>query len=111
MEPHGPTVIIASTIKGCGVSYMENDILWHYRFPHDGWEYDMAVTELHGTRPEGVMDPYTPEGIDEPVHPGDGDDIGRDHTLTATWKSRYPEQMRRVEAKSGSHEKTHQVKT
>ena len=38
-EVHKPTVIIANTIKGCGVSFMQNDILWHYRFPHDGWEY------------------------------------------------------------------------
>ena len=38
-EAHKPTVIIANTIKGCGVSFMQNDILWHYRFPHEGWEY------------------------------------------------------------------------
>ena len=25
-------------------SFMENDILWHYRFPHDGWEYDYLVS-------------------------------------------------------------------
>jgi transketolase len=31
-EAHKPTVIIANTIKGCGVSFMQNDILWHYRF-------------------------------------------------------------------------------
>ncbi len=35
-ESHKPTVIIADTIKGCGISFMERDILWHYRFPHDG---------------------------------------------------------------------------
>jgi transketolase len=29
-----PTVIIANTIKGKGVSYMENSILWHYKFPN-----------------------------------------------------------------------------
>ena len=28
-----PTVIIAHTIKGKGVSFMENNILWHYRTP------------------------------------------------------------------------------
>ena len=42
-----PTVIIANTIKGKGVSFMENDILWHYRFPHEGEEYDGALKELH----------------------------------------------------------------
>jgi transketolase len=30
-----PSVIIANTIKGKGVSYMENSILWHYKFPNE----------------------------------------------------------------------------
>ena len=55
-----PTVIIAHTVKGKGVSFMENDVLWHYRFPHDGWEYNCAVNELHAAKPDGVEDPYTP---------------------------------------------------
>ncbi len=46
-----PTVVIAETTKGKGISFMENDILWHYRFPHDGEEYDRAVTELDAQRP------------------------------------------------------------
>jgi len=29
-----PRVIIASTVKGKGVSYMENTVLWHYRSPN-----------------------------------------------------------------------------
>ena len=53
-----PTVIIANTIKGKGVSFMENDILWHYRFPHDGEEYDGCLKELHEAMPEGITDPY-----------------------------------------------------
>ncbi len=53
-----PTVIIANTVKGKGVSFMENDILWHYRFPHDGWEYDDALEELHKSMPVGITDPY-----------------------------------------------------
>lgn len=57
-----PTVIIADTIKGKGVSFMEFDILWHYRFPHDGWEYDDALKELHAAMPDGVKDPYEKEG-------------------------------------------------
>ena len=77
-DAHKPTVIIANTIKGCGVSFMQNDILWHYRFPHKGWEYDGAVTELHQSRPTGVEDPYTPNGIENPVMPTDKDDIGND---------------------------------
>ena len=53
-----PTVIIANTVKGKGVSFMESDILWHYRFPHEGEEYDGALSELHAVIPEGVTDPY-----------------------------------------------------
>ena len=56
-----PTVIIANTVKGNGISFMENDILWHYRFPHEGEEYDGAIRELHEVMPEGVKDPYEEE--------------------------------------------------
>lgn len=56
-----PTVIIANTVKGNGISFMENDILWHYRFPHEGEEYDGALKELHAAMPEGVKDPYEEE--------------------------------------------------
>ena len=84
-----PTVVIANTVKGKGVSFMENDILWHYRFPHDGWEYDGAVTELHAAKPAGVEDPYTPDGIADPVKPGPDADIGNDHTASAGWHPTY----------------------
>lgn len=97
-EGHRPTVIIANTIKGYGVSFMQNDILWHYRFPHDGWEYDCAVNELHKNKPEGVEDPYTPEGIKDPMFPSEEEDVGNDHTFSYTWNTGYPEQMRRVTA-------------
>ena len=40
-----PTVIIAEATKGKGVSFMENDILWHYRTPQ-GEEYEAALKEL-----------------------------------------------------------------
>lgn len=82
-ENHRPTVIIADTVKGKGVSFMENDILWHYRFPHDGWEYDCAVCELFERKPKGVTDPYTPDGIANPIRPDAGADVGNDHTMTA----------------------------
>ena len=108
-DRHKPTVIIANTIKGYGVSFMQNDILWHYRFPHDGWEYDTAVAELHANMPEGVEDVYTPNGIENPTSPKEGDDIGNDHTLTYTLETSYPEKMRRVEAKPGTCEKIHKV--
>ncbi len=45
-----PTVIIAVTVKGKGVSFMENDILWHYRTPQ-GEEYEAALKELEAQRP------------------------------------------------------------
>lgn len=86
---HRPTVVIANTVKGKGVSFMENDILWHYRFPHDGWEYDGAVTELHAAKPAGVTDPYTPDGIADPARPEPDADIGRDHTTSAGWHPTY----------------------
>ena len=37
--------IIANTIKGKGVSFMENNTLWHYRSPQDK-EYKLAMEEL-----------------------------------------------------------------
>lgn len=80
-----PRVIVANTIKGCGVKFMHMDILWHYRFPHDGWEYDHAVHLLHESKPEGVEDPYTPDGIPEPTPIPEGADIYNDHTTSATW--------------------------
>lgn len=45
-----PICLIANTTKGKGVSFMENDILWHYRTPQ-GEEYDAAVAELEAKRP------------------------------------------------------------
>lgn len=40
-----PTVIIAHTIKGKGVSFMENNLLWHYRSPNET-EYQQAINEI-----------------------------------------------------------------
>ena len=80
-----PKVIIANTVKGYGIPFMENDILWHYRFPHDGWEYDLAVNELHKIKPEGVEDIYSPNGIENPTPVPNDADIYNDHTTTATW--------------------------
>ena len=44
----GPRCIIAHTVKGKGVSFMEDDLLWHYRTPQ-GDEYDRAKAELSAT--------------------------------------------------------------
>ena len=40
-----PTAIIANTIKGKGVSYMENNAGWHGKAPNDA-EYETAMKEL-----------------------------------------------------------------
>lgn len=40
-----PTCILADTIKGRGVSFMENQVLWHYRSPQ-GDELEAALREL-----------------------------------------------------------------
>lgn len=94
-----PTVVIADTIKGCGISFMEEDILWHYRFPHDGWEYDTAVSNLHASKPEGVEDIYTPNGIENPSLPTSQDDIYKDHTLSYTHQPSYLNKRIRTMAK------------
>lgn len=80
-----PTVIIANTVKGKGVSFMEMDILWHYRFPHEGWEYNCAVNELHRVKPVDVTDPYTPDGCPESTPEPDGNN----HTMCLTFKPDY----------------------
>ena len=43
-----PSCLIAHTIKGKGVSFMENKLLWHYRTPV-GEEFDAAMSELCNT--------------------------------------------------------------
>lgn len=45
-EPHGdrPRAIVARTIKGYGVSFMENKMEWHY-LPMNKEQYDIAVEE------------------------------------------------------------------
>lgn len=40
-----PKVIICRTVKGKGVSFMENNIVWHYRDPQ-GIDYENAMKEL-----------------------------------------------------------------
>ena len=40
-----PCAVIAHTVKGKGVSFMENQLLWHYRSPTDD-ELAAALAEL-----------------------------------------------------------------
>ena len=44
-EPGKPSCVIAHTIKGKGVSFMEDQLLWHYRAPGDE-EFERAMMEL-----------------------------------------------------------------
>ena len=44
-----PTAIIANTIKGKGVSYMENQAGWHGKAPNEE-EYEIAMKELRGEK-------------------------------------------------------------
>lgn len=47
IEPDKPTCVIAHTVKGKGISFMEDKLLWHYRTPQ-GEEYQQALAELEG---------------------------------------------------------------
>ena len=40
-----PKVIIAHTVKGKGVSFMENRVEWHYKSP-DKDQLEMALNEI-----------------------------------------------------------------
>jgi transketolase len=44
-----PSCIIAHTVKGKGVSFMEDRLLWHYRAP-DAEEYSRALAELEASQ-------------------------------------------------------------
>ena len=44
-----PTLFICHTIKGKGVSFMENSVLWHYRCPK-GEEFEVALKELQNNK-------------------------------------------------------------
>jgi len=49
-ETEKPSVIVADTIKGKGVSFMEDDNNWHYRTPNTE-ELAAALTELQEAQP------------------------------------------------------------
>ena len=44
-ETDRPSCVVAHTIKGKGISFMEDKLLWHYRSPRDQ-ELDLALAEL-----------------------------------------------------------------
>jgi transketolase len=45
IQTEKPTVIIANTVKGKGVSYMENNLAWHYKSPNEE-QYETAIKEI-----------------------------------------------------------------
>lgn len=45
-DSHGPTAIIAHTVKGKGISFMENEVSWHCNTIHVE-QYAIAKKELH----------------------------------------------------------------
>jgi transketolase len=51
VEDGKPTFIIANTVKGKGVSYMENEKKWHHGVPSDE-EYERAIQELSNEEEE-----------------------------------------------------------
>jgi len=44
-----PTVVLATTVKGKGVSFMENQLDWHGKAPNDA-QYQQAIAELQGAK-------------------------------------------------------------
>ena len=44
-----PTVVLAYTVKGKGVSFMENQLDWHGKAPNDA-QYQQAIAELQGAK-------------------------------------------------------------
>ena len=42
-----PLVIIAHTVKGKGVSFMENKVEWHYKSPNS-LQLEQAIAEIEG---------------------------------------------------------------
>jgi len=59
-EPGRPTAIIAHTVKGKGVSFMENNLEWHYR-PPDEDDLEKALREI-GCRRTGSVGDMGSEG-------------------------------------------------
>ena len=44
-EKNKVSLIIANTVKGKGISFMENEIVWHHKVPSEE-QYNLAQKEL-----------------------------------------------------------------
>jgi transketolase len=49
LTPGKPSLVLAHTVKGKGVSFMEGQLAWHYRFPNDQ-QLAQAQADLEGSR-------------------------------------------------------------
>jgi transketolase len=64
-EPGRPSVVLARTVKGRGVSFIQNDVRWHHRVPKPE-EFERALAELEaeerrlGAQPEPRVVPPPP---------------------------------------------------
>jgi transketolase len=47
-EPGKPSLILAHTMKGKGISFIENQVGWHHHVPNDA-EFSIAMNELYAT--------------------------------------------------------------
>ena len=55
-EPNKPSLILARTVKGCGISFMENKVNWHHKVPTDD-EFSLAMKELDAAA-DRLLNPY-----------------------------------------------------
>jgi transketolase len=64
-QPGRPSAVLARTVKGRGVSFIQNDVRWHHRVPKPE-ELEKAMAELEaeerrlGAEPEGRVVPSPP---------------------------------------------------
>ena len=54
LRPGRPSAFIAHTVKGKGVSFMENDLEWHYKTPTRD-QLERALAEIEETAPAPVV--------------------------------------------------------
>ncbi len=57
-EKNKPSLLIANTVKGKGVSFIEHQTSWHHKVPSDE-QFDQAIKELEEAE-KRLMDPVTP---------------------------------------------------
>ncbi|MCB0167770.1 MAG: transketolase [Anaerolineae bacterium] len=48
-KPGKPNLVLAQTVKGCGISFMENQAKWHHKVPNDD-EFAQAMAELDAAK-------------------------------------------------------------